>query len=365
MKKIVFFSGGSALAAIARELAARGQSPLYLITTFDSGGSTQALRRAFAIPAVGDLRNRLLACVPPDEALQPVVRFLKLRLRKDGTQIAACEALRELIAGSDYGCLPCGPELRQDLEEFLAHMPQTFDARNASIGNLAITGACLRCGGRIGPALERYIELLHVSAKLLPIVTESLHLGLDMADGSILVGQHLLNQPLPSRLKRIFLTSLTPWQGGQPQEVHPALTHEARAALEEADLICFPMGSFYSSILSNLLPQGVGRSIAASRAKKVFIPNTGVDPELQGLDLAGQIRTLIATLRADAPRGEAHSFIEMVLADSRNGVYPGSFGNATRKKLSQMDIRVVDAPIVCAPGRHDPVALLKELERLL
>lgn len=365
MKNIVFFSGGSALAALARELAAAGQSPFYLITTFDSGGSTQALRKAFGMPAVGDLRNRLLACAPPESGLRAVIKFLKFRLDKDGSQEAAAQALRELIADSDYESLSCGAELRQDLEAFLEKMPQTFDARNASIGNIAITGAWLRFGCQIAAALDRYVKLLHVSARLLPIVVESLHLGMEMADGNIVIGQHLLNQPLPGRLKRIFLTSRAPWQSGVALEARPHLAEEARIALEQADLICFPMGSFYSSVLANLLPQGVGRTIAASGATKVFIPNTGHDPELQGLDLAGQIEMLLATLKADAPSECSHSFIDMVLADGSNGVYPGSFDRTMRKRLNQMDICAVDAPIVCAPGRHDPVALLAELERLL
>lgn len=364
MKNIVFFSGGSALAAVARVFASRGQSPVYLITTFDSGGSTQALRKAFGMPAIGDLRNRLLACVPPDSSMQPVVRFLKFRIGKDCTQEAARKTLQELVAGGDYASLPCGSELRQDLEKFMESMPLSFDARNASIGNLALTGAWLRFGRKIAAVIERYVELLCVSARILPIIVESLHLCLEMADGSNLVGQHLLNQPLPCRLNRIYLTALTPWQEGTPLETHPLLSDSARAALEKADLICFPMGSFYSSLLSNLLPQGVGRAIAASSAKKVFIPNTGLDPELQGLDLAGQAEILIATLKADAPSASHHSFIDMVLADGSNGEYPGTFDQAMRKRFTQMGICPVDAPIVGAPGRHDPVALLRELERL-
>lgn len=365
MKNIVFFSGGSALAAVARVLAAAGQSPVYLITTFDSGGSTQAIRRVFAMPAVGDLRNRLLACAPPDASLEPVVSFLKFRLGKAGTPQEARDALRGLIADSNYEELPCGQELRADLEEFLANMPQEFDARNASIGNLAITGAWLRLGRKLGAALERYSKLLHVSARLVPIVAESLHLGLEMADGSIHVGQHLFNQPLPCRLRRIFLTALTPWESGSPLEERPQLTDEARVALAQADMICFPMGSFYSSILSNLLPRGVGSAIAASQARKVFIPNTGIDPELQGLDLAGQIALLLATLKADAPAAGANSFLDMVLADGRNGDYPGSFDHTMRKRIADMGICAVDAPVVNASGRHDPVALMAELERLL
>ena len=56
--RILFFSGGTALAPVAAELSRHTRNAVHVITTFDSGGSSAELRRAFDMPAVGDIRAR-------------------------------------------------------------------------------------------------------------------------------------------------------------------------------------------------------------------------------------------------------------------------------------------------------------------
>ena len=68
----------------------------------------------------------------------------------------------------------------------------------------------------------------------------------------------------------------------------PPLAPAAAAYLRSAGAICYPMGSFYTSVLANLLPQNVGRAVAAVQCPKIFIPNTGTDAELHGLTVAAQ-----------------------------------------------------------------------------
>ena len=59
--KILFFSGGSALKKLSQELIHYTHNSIHIITPFDSGGSSATLRTAFGMPAVGDIRNRLMA----------------------------------------------------------------------------------------------------------------------------------------------------------------------------------------------------------------------------------------------------------------------------------------------------------------
>jgi 2-phospho-L-lactate transferase/gluconeogenesis factor (CofD/UPF0052 family) len=59
------------------------------------------------------------------------------------------------------------------------------------------------------------------------------------------------------------------------------------------------MGSFYSSVIANLLPRGVGRAIAAAGCPRVYIPNTGHDPEQLGMSLAESVEALWRYARAD------------------------------------------------------------------
>ena len=59
--RILFFTGGSALRKTSRELIKYTHNSIHLITPFDSGGSSAVIREAFAMPAVGDIRNRLMS----------------------------------------------------------------------------------------------------------------------------------------------------------------------------------------------------------------------------------------------------------------------------------------------------------------
>ena len=59
--RILFFSGGTALNDLSRVLKRYTHNSIHLVTPYDSGGSSAKLRNAFDMPAVGDLRSRLMA----------------------------------------------------------------------------------------------------------------------------------------------------------------------------------------------------------------------------------------------------------------------------------------------------------------
>lgn len=355
MNSLVFFSGGTALAGLAREFALRREKPVWLITTFDSGGSTQAIRRVFDMPAVGDIRNRLLASVHPDRVSAAIVAFLRSRVPRQLAGDQAKDALFALVAGGGWAVCPEAAQVGADLERFFAAMPPEFDAACASIGNLALTGAWLRFGS-LGKAIACYEDLLAVDGRLIPISEQSLHLAAELASGEVVVGQHLLHDGLPVR--RIFLTRSTPWAQGVSHEARAQPTQAALAAIRSAGLVCFSIGSFYSSLLANLLPVGVGRAIAESKARKVLIPNTGLDPERGNLPLGAQVERLLAVLRADAPDAPLTSLLDTVVIDSANGSYPGSSDGASGLPDWGLPagLNVLDRQLV-RDGRHDPATL--------
>jgi 2-phospho-L-lactate transferase/gluconeogenesis factor (CofD/UPF0052 family) len=63
--------------------------------------------------------------------------------------------------------------------------------------------------------------------------------------------------------------------------------------IREAELICYPMGSFYSSLIANLLPKGVGKAVSRNPCPKVFIPNTA-NVKIKGIILFNILRTNIS-----------------------------------------------------------------------
>ena len=68
---LVFFTGGTALRALSRHLAAHAVPAVHIVTTFDSGGSTAVLRRAERFDGEIDpaLRSRLQAALGRIDAI--------------------------------------------------------------------------------------------------------------------------------------------------------------------------------------------------------------------------------------------------------------------------------------------------------
>lgn len=371
--RLVFFTGGTALRDLSRELTRHTHNSVHLVTPFDSGGSSAALRRAFAMPAVGDIRNRLLALA--DSALVPrrVLDFCAHRLPCAGDRGALRQELLELGCEGHplWASMPgvFADALRLHLVFFLERMPEDFDPYEASLGNLILAGGYLRHKRNFGPVLAFFSRLLQARGVVLPIVGESLHLAAELADGSRLVGQHRFKN-LTQPVRRLFLTVHEPERPGRavcPQTpCRPPMAGAAATYLSSAGAICYPMGSFYTSVLANLLPQGVGRTVAAAACPKIFIPNSGRDEELRGLSLTGQVDMLLGHLREDAPQARTEELLQYVLVDSRHGWYEGGLSREVVRGMAQRGLRLVDREMVRGddPQRHEPELTARALLRI-
>jgi 2-phospho-L-lactate transferase/gluconeogenesis factor (CofD/UPF0052 family) len=136
---------------------------------------------------------------------------------------------------------------------------------------------------------------------------------------------------------------------------------ETLARLRVADMICFPIGSFFTSIVANLLPRGVGRTLCESRGIKVYVPNLGRDPEQLGMRLSDTVQTLVRyvgrDLGSDPP---VERVIQYVLVDRRRGHYAMSLD---LERLRGTGIEVIDRPLACRfdGSRVDPELLARAL----
>lgn len=363
--RVVFFTGGTALRRLSRTIIKYTHNTVHLVTPFDSGGSSAALRAVFDMPAVGDVRNRLLALADAAVVPQVVLDICNDRLPVEGERATLLQKLYALASSKDpaWACVPrvFGEVLRLHLRYFLENMPDSFDPREASVGNLILAGGYLHYQGQLGPVLSLMSRLLRVRGTVLPIVSDSLHLAAELEDGSVVVGQHRITGrggvPLPAPVRRLFLTAQRPGGplrvGGDPVPCTPRVTPLAATYLRAADCICYPMGSFYTSVTANLLPDGVGRAVADAVCSKVYIPNSGLDPEQGALSVADRVRVLLETLRRDAGEGvPASRLLQTVLLDSAHGVYTGGI-DAEGVKAQGVAIR--DCPLVETedPRRHD------------
>lgn len=371
--RLVFFTGGTALRALSQALTQYTHNSVHLVTPFDSGGSSATLRRAFGMPAVGDMRNRLLALADPDFAPLAVRTLLARRLPKETEHTALLQILYQLASEKDpaWDNIPriFGEVLRVHLRYFLEHMPSNFDPQGACVGNLILAGGYMQHNATFGPTLALLSRLLRVHGIVLPIVNESLHLAATLSDGSVVVGQHRITKrannvtTLPAPVARIFLTVHDPESAIRTHEAcQPRVAPLAATYIRAADMLCFPMGSFYTSVLANLLPAGVGTAVAEAHCPKVYIPNTGQDPEQAHLSVADAVRVLLHTLRADAGAVPTERLLHTVLVDTARGQYPrGIDADAIRAQ----GVRVCDTSLLsdtCTDTeRHDPELTAKAL----
>ncbi len=346
--RLLFFSGGTALRDAAEQLTAYTHNSVHVETPFDSGGSSAELRRAFDMPAVGDVRARLMALA--DKSLwgnQAVCRLFAYRLpaaEPRETLLALledlCRGRHPLIRAIDD---PLRKIIRNHLLIFRERMPSDFDPRGASLGNLVLTAGYLANRRHLDPVVFIFSKLAQVRGIVRPVVNTNAHLAVRLADGRTVCGQHRFTgktaEPLRQRIEDI-------WVCAGVDDPTPAAVH-IRAKMREliltADCICYPMGSFYSSVAANLLPGGVGAAVARAPCPKVFVPNTGEDPELFGHTLLMQVERLLALLRRDAPEASASALVPFVLADSRRGRYPGG---VPAEELRRLGVTVLDCPLV-------------------
>lgn len=360
---VLFFSGGSALRHTSRVLTEYTHNSIHLITPFDSGGSSAKLRDAFPIISVGDLRNRLMALADTRLNGHPeVYRLFDTRFGKDAEQHELRWQLAEMVAGRDPRVadvpLPLRKLIRNHLGYFSEHMPASFDLRGASVGNLILAGGYLNNRSDIDAVIFLFSKLVAVRGIVRPVVDSNLHLTAELQDGTVLVGQHLItdrSSPLPAPIRELRLTEAIE----APERLAEAEIDDRTAQLiDEAELICFPIGSFWTSVMACLLPTGVGRAVARAGCPKVYVPNLGRDPEELGLAPHDQVRLLLEQLRRDADEHTpTERLLQFVLVDRVRGEY---LGGLDIDAIEALGVEVIDTPLV-----SDETAPLIESRRLV
>ncbi|MCR9161639.1 MAG: GAK system CofD-like protein [Nannocystaceae bacterium] len=360
--RVLFFSGGTALRPLCRVLKTYTHNSVHLITPFDSGGSSAALRRAFSMPAVGDLRNRLLALA--DESVQgnpATYRLFSHRLGAEGSPAALSETLAAMTTGQHPLVRAISPPLRRivrtHLRTFAQRMPGGFDLRNASVGNLLLTGGCLANDGDINSVVFLFSRLIKARGLVRPIVDDDLTLYASTRRGLTIAGQHAITarEDADDPIVELWLGRSQDDAAAVHCEVEPYVTEQIR----RADLICFPMGSFFTSVMANLLPAGVGRAICEAPCPKIFVPNTGLDPEQRGVSVAAAVDHLVRAVRRDAgAEVPAERILNFVLLDVARGRYHDP---STVAEIEARGVAVLDRPVAGEGERLDPTAVTQIL----
>jgi CofD-related protein of GAK system len=364
--RILFFTGGSALRSTCRRLKLLTHNSIHLITPFDSGGSSAVFREHFDMLSVGDVRSRLIALADETVRGNPQIYALfSHRLPTDAAPALLRDELERLASGQ-HPLVAGIPEplryiARRHIESFCARMPDAFDLRGTSIGNLVLAGGYLDSGTDIDSVVYLFSHLVAVRGTVCPITQSNLHLAADLRDGTRVVGQHRITgkivPPIQSPITELYLVHGL----DDPRPASVAISNEVRDLLAQAELICYPHGSFYTSIVANLLPRGVGRAIHASSAPKVYIPNLGTDPEQFGMSVLDCVEVIRRQVSRDAGAEiPVTGVLDFVLVDAEHADYGDRLDVAALRGLG---LQVIDLRLMREDERQrlDPERLAEIL----
>ncbi|GHD50353.1 hypothetical protein GCM10008110_21120 [Marinobacter persicus] len=321
--RVLFFSGGTALKHFSEVLADYTHNSIHLVTPFDSGGSSAELRRAFSMPAVGDLRARLLSLADHSVTGHPdIAALFSLRLDANAEKDELMHTLLSLVQAR-HPLLkaiaePMRSLIRSYLEGFYRQMPEDFNLAGASVGNLILTGGYLLHNRSLDPIAFLFGQLIKTRGIVRTTTDADLQLQVELESGRIIHGQHRFTgketAQIDSPVRSIRLS-------GDADDVDALgaskVCKETRQLIGSAELLVFPPGSFYSSLIANLLPKGVVKALARNPAPRVYVPNLGTDLEALGMTLSDQVRVLARHLSSGKQAAERQRPpIDFLLLDS-------------------------------------------------
>lgn len=371
--RLLFFSGGTALNGVAQTLKSYTHNSIHLVTPFDSGGSSQVLRKTFDMPAIGDLRSRMMALADESVLGHPEILRLFTHRFKSNTEK---ETLNTELSAMVNGSHPLVTAIEKPMRTLVMHQlsvfedarPPLFDLRGASIGNLILAGGYLNQNEELEPILFLFSKLVGVQGIVRSIVDDKLHLGADLKNGQTIIGQHLLtgkdHQPITSPISHLYLNA--------DAEVHAPvaikLGNRNRNLISSADLICYPPGSFYTSVVANLLPEGVGQEISKRNVPKVFIPSLGHDPETkstetENMTVTQRVQKLLSYLKQDAGFDCSNDqLVNFVLLD-RNTYEDEHRMFQDKAELEKLGVTVIQLDLTNSSSKsfYDPAAICEAL----
>ncbi|WP_241697368.1 GAK system CofD-like protein [Vreelandella salicampi] len=366
--KILFFSGGTALRRFSEVLANYTHNSIHLVTPFDSGGSSAELRRAFSMPAVGDLRARLLSLADDSVTGHPEVAALFSHRLAAPTLV---QDLKALVSARHSLLKAIAEPMRSLIQSYIAafykHMPADFDLAGASVGNLILTGGYLIHNRSLDPIAFLFGQLIKTRGTVRTTTDADLQLEVLLKNGRTITGQHRFTgketASIDSPIQSIKLT-------GEADDIDTRdaskVCKETRTLIDSAELLVFPPGSFYSSVIANLLPNGITKALNKNPVPKVYVPSLGTDLETLGMNLVDQIQVLNAHLSGkpqtkDSAPKTARCSIDFLLFDSQ-------LLSVSTEQLdsicNKMGVQIIDidlAPDNADLDRYDDVKLAEAL----
>ncbi len=218
---IVAVGGGGGASQVLRAVQPFADQLTAVIAVTDTGRSTGLARAIGGIPAPGDLRATIAAFA---------------------TDPLQAELLQHRFSG--------------------AGVPQL---EGMAFGNLLIA-ALTQVLGDFGAAVDYAAHMAGCMAKVIPVATADTQLCAELADGTIVEGELAVRGLNKSPIVRLFL------RDGAP--AHPL----ALQAIRTADLVVLGPGSLFTTLLADLLFEGMAAALQEARGTVVYVCNSTTQP---------------------------------------------------------------------------------------
>ena len=326
LPRVVALGGGHGLSATLQALRSVTPKLTAVVTVADDGGSSGRIRRELDQVPPGDLRMALCALAQDPGAAEGA-----------GSALSGVDARSTVDAASGVDWVP-----------LLQHR---FGGSGAlaghAVGNLLISGLVDQ-GYDVVHALDLVAGLVRARGRVLPMSPQPVDLtaevvGLDPDDpyGVTTIRGQVAVATTPGRVVAVHLT---------PQ--NPPATREALEAIREADYVVLGPGSWFTSVIPNLLVPELGEAIRTTSASRVLVLNLGPQPgETEGFSAEQHVEALLS----HAP----HLPLDVVLADKSAAVPAAQLRRSVEDYGGRLYLDLVARH--GDPQRHDPQRLATAL----
>ena len=220
-KKVVVIGGGTGTFVALSGLKKYPLDLSVIVSMMDDGGSNRVIRDEFGLLPTSDLRQCIVALA--DEKENELLRKLFTYRYSSGVG----------ISGMTFGNL------------FMAALTDIFKSQDK--------------------AIEETCKMLHVRGEIVPVTFSSSHLVARYENGKQVLGEHSIDEPGEKQgIYKIVELELIPKAKANPK---------ALKEIREADLIVIGPGDLYTSVLPNIVVDGIAKAIRTSRAKKLYVVN--------------------------------------------------------------------------------------------
>lgn len=308
---ITVVGGGHGLSVLLRGIKEATSNVTAVVTVADDGGSSGRLRQDLGMIPPGDLRNCLVALADTEPLMEKLFQH-----RFEGSSE---------LSGHSFGNL------------FIAAMAQVT--------------------GDVETALKESSKVLAVKGQVLPASKEFVRLDAIMEDGTVVHGE----SKIPKAHKRIHRVKLYP--------EHAEAVQSSLDAIRNAEAIVLGPGSLYTSVIPNLLVEGIGDAICRSNAVKIYICNVMTQP--------GETDGYTASMHVKAIMDHAgRNVVDYVIVNStpvpeklkqkyaETGAYPVAVDDDA---LNQLGVGIIKADLITAQDaiHHDPKKLCDSVMRVV